>query len=137
MRKGYMLAALAVVVGVSLGFVGCGGDDDEATPVALAHPYPVGTRVQAIVQGPSGSTCINVGDLGILFCYDASDPNLPYLVNWDRACGFSQSQVCGVTAPNGWWVGFGDVTAVVVASAGPEFDPALATTEDTSPKNLQ
>ncbi|NQU40552.1 MAG: hypothetical protein HQ523_11410 [Lentisphaerae bacterium] len=136
MKKWSMCAMIAVLAFITVGVVGCDsggdGDGDEGSS-ALSHPYPSGTRVIAIVNGPSGSTCIVAGNTGTIFCYDASDPNLPYLVNWDVACGFSQSQVCGVTAPNGWWVAFSDVNALNAAVAGDLVPEAGAV--DDAPKN--
>jgi hypothetical protein len=86
---------------------------------APGSPLTTGTRVRAVVDFPSGSDCIRAGDMGTLVCHDASDPTLPYLVNWDRSCGFSQSQVCGVTAEHGWWVGYNEIEA----AAGTPGDP--------------
>jgi hypothetical protein len=77
---------------------------------AVPPDLPYGTRVQAVVDYPSGSDCIRVGYTGTVYCYDSNDPNLPYLINWDQACGFPQSQVCGREAPNGWWVGFNEIS---------------------------
>lgn len=71
---------------------------------------PVNTKVSATVDHPSGSTCILKGYTGTVYCYDAGDPSLPYLVNWDQNCGFEQCQVCGRCAPHGWWVGASDIT---------------------------
>jgi hypothetical protein len=77
-----------------------------------SDPYSPGDRVRAVVDAPAASDCINAGDEGTIVCYDASDPNLPYLVNWDNGCGFAQDQVCGVMAEHGWWVGFDEVELV-------------------------
>jgi len=79
---------------------------------AVPPELPYGTRVKAVVDYPSGSDCIRIGYTGTIYCYDPGDPNLPYLVNWDQPCGFPQSQVCGITAPNGWWVGFAEISTL-------------------------
>lgn len=70
---------------------------------------PYGTRVRAVVDYPSDSDCIRQGDTGTIYCFDPDDPVLPYLVNWDRACGFEQCLVCDICAPHGWWVGFDEI----------------------------
>lgn len=84
---------------------------DDDTRLAPAN-LPFGTRVQAVVNSPAGSDCIRVGYTGTIYCYDGSDPSLPYLVDWDQPCGFEQCQVCGVCATNGWWVGLADIAVI-------------------------
>ncbi len=91
-----------------------GGMNDVVVP--NGHPFSVGSRVVATVDGPSGSDCIQAGDTGTLVCHDPNDNVFPYLVNWDKECGFPQSQVCGVMAPNGWWVGFDEVNVKLLAT---------------------
>lgn len=76
----------------------------------IAPPYlAVGTRVVAVVDGPSDSDCIMAGNTGTVYCFDPNDPSLPYLVNWDVPCGMEQCGVCNHCAPNGWWVGFHEI----------------------------
>jgi hypothetical protein len=82
------------------------------------HPFPVDSRVVAVVDYPSSSDCIMSGYTGTLYCYDSGDDILPYLVNWDEACGFPQDQVCGRLAPNGWWVGFEEVELLSAGVSG-------------------
>ena len=80
--------------------------------VTSSSTIPVGSKVVAIVDYPSSSGCIRKGYTGTLLCYDPNDPILPYLVDWDEPCGDPQSQVCGVLAQNGWWVGFNEINGV-------------------------
>ena len=86
--------------------------------VPPGHPFPVDSRVVAVVDYPSSSDCIRLGYTGTLYCYDAADEVLPYLVNWDEPCGFPQDQVCGRLAPNGWWVGFNEIALVSSGVSG-------------------
>ncbi len=86
--------------------------DSEAGPQIVPPGLPYGTRVKAVVDYPSGSDCIRVGDKGTIYCYDPNDPNLPYLVNWDRPCGYEQCQICGICAPHGWWVGSDEIDRI-------------------------
>ena len=91
-------------------------------PAALSSPsspFHIGDRVRALVNGPSGSDCIQAGDTGTIMCYDAADASLPYLVDWDRSCGFPQNAVCGNLAEHGWWVGFSEVELASQTSSGP------------------
>jgi hypothetical protein len=95
----------------------------RTTGLASVPPgLPFGTKVKAVVDYPSQSDCIRLGDTGTIYCYDPGDPILPYLVNWDPECGFEQCQVCGICAPHGWWVGFDEISqtcpiATLVSSA--------------------
>ena len=85
---------------VAMGYPGIGG-----VPSYLA----VGTRVVAVVDGPSGNRCITAGATGTVYCFDPADLSLPYLVNWDVPCGMEQCAVCNNCAPNGWWVAFNEI----------------------------
>lgn len=101
------------------------GKNNGVVATKVDSAIPAGARVKAIVDHPSGSDCIRTGYTGTMVCYDPNDPVLPYLVNWDEACGFEQCQVCGVCAPNGWWVGFNEIAEV----GGP--DPGIIPTGST------
>lgn len=85
-------------------------------PKSVPPNLDYGTRVQAVVNYPSGSDCILIGDTGTVYCYDAGDPQMPYLVNWDSNCGYEQCQVCGVCAPHGWWVGYDEISSLCPAA---------------------
>ncbi len=90
----------------------------RAADSSVSNPYSVGDRVRAVVDFPSSSDCVRSGDTGTLVCHDPTDPTLPYLVDWDRACGFPQSQVCGTTATNGWWVGYNEIELLTTGGGG-------------------
>lgn len=96
--------------------LGIGKESTSSLPPIETSAIPVNTRVRATVDYPSQSDCILKGYTGTVYCYDSSDPVLPYLVNWDVFCGSlmqEQCQVCSRCAPHGWWVGPNDIAAAV------------------------
>ena len=97
---------------------------EGAVQKAAPPDLPNRTKVRASVSYPSGSDCVLAGDTGTVYCYDPGDPYLPYLINWDKACGREQCHVCDNCAPNGWWVGFDDIEVV---NSGPCSAPTAST----------
>lgn len=57
-------------------------------------------RVALICSDCSPQCSVLRGTTGTVICYDASDPQFPYLVRWDNGCNMQQQQQWGVCIGN-------------------------------------